>query len=70
TSISSDYEEPSDAGSPRFIVYGYYGLPMHPVDPYVEAALLAPPSPDYMSGPEEPEQAPPSPDYLPGPEYP
>ncbi|GKB22779.1 hypothetical protein Tco_0862180 [Tanacetum coccineum] len=86
TSISSDYEEPSDAGSPRVIVYGYDGLPMHPVDPYVEAALQAPeqappspdyvpgpehpPSPDYVPGPEEPEQAPLSPDYVPEPEYP
>ncbi|GJQ97727.1 hypothetical protein Tco_0008866 [Tanacetum coccineum] len=26
----------------------------------------APPSPDYVPGPEEPEQAPPSPDYVPG----
>nr|GFA06617.1 hypothetical protein [Tanacetum cinerariifolium] len=26
----------------------------------------APPSPDYIPGPEEPEQAPPSPDYIPG----
>ncbi|GJU03122.1 putative reverse transcriptase domain-containing protein [Tanacetum coccineum] len=43
---------------------------MHPVDPYVEAALQAPPSPDYVPGPEEPEQAPPSPDYVPGTEYP
>nr|GFD42059.1 hypothetical protein [Tanacetum cinerariifolium] len=25
-------------------------------DPYVEVALQAPPSPDYMPGPEEPEQ--------------
>ncbi|GJR95091.1 hypothetical protein Tco_0267265 [Tanacetum coccineum] len=33
-----------------------------------EAALQAPPSPDYVPGPEEPEQAPPSPDYVPGPE--
>ncbi|GKB15828.1 hypothetical protein Tco_0849751 [Tanacetum coccineum] len=32
------------------------------------AALQAPPSPDYVPGPEEPEQAPPSPDYVPGPE--
>ncbi|GJX89355.1 hypothetical protein Tco_0341369 [Tanacetum coccineum] len=63
TSISSDYEEPSDAGSPRVIVYGYNGLPMHPVDPYVEAALQAPPSPDYVPGPEEPEKAPPLPNY-------
>ncbi|GKC92339.1 hypothetical protein Tco_1157781 [Tanacetum coccineum] len=85
TSISSDYEEPSDAGSPGVVVYGYDGLPMHPVDPYVEAALQAPeqvppspdyvpgpvhpPSPDYVSGPKEPEQAPLSPAYVPEPEY-
>ncbi|GJR16298.1 hypothetical protein Tco_0798950 [Tanacetum coccineum] len=66
TSIFSDYEEPSDAGSPRVIVYGYDGLPMHPVDPYVEAALQAPgqapPSPDYILGPEHP----PSPDCVHG----
>ncbi|GKF17913.1 hypothetical protein Tco_0062831 [Tanacetum coccineum] len=40
-----------------------------PEDPYVEAALQAPPSPDYVPGIEEPEQAPPSPDYVPGPEH-
>nr|GEW96112.1 retrotransposon protein, putative, Ty3-gypsy subclass [Tanacetum cinerariifolium] len=34
-------------------------------DPYVEVALQAPPSPDYIPGPEEPEQAPPLPDYSP-----
>nr|GFC03526.1 hypothetical protein [Tanacetum cinerariifolium] len=28
-----------------------------------------PPSPDYMPGPEKPEQEPPSPDYIPGPEH-
>nr|GFB89322.1 hypothetical protein [Tanacetum cinerariifolium] len=38
-------------------------------DPYVEVALQAPPSPDYMHGLEEPEQAPLSPDYIPGPEH-
>nr|GFD21977.1 hypothetical protein [Tanacetum cinerariifolium] len=38
-------------------------------DPYVEVALQAPPSPDYMPGPEELEQAPPSPDYVTGPEH-
>nr|GFB63154.1 hypothetical protein [Tanacetum cinerariifolium] len=32
---------------------------------YVEVALQAPPSPDYIPGPEEPEQAPPPPDYPP-----
>ncbi|GKC73789.1 hypothetical protein Tco_1119672, partial [Tanacetum coccineum] len=38
-------------------------------DPYMEATLQAPPSPDYVSGPEEPEQALPLPDYVPGPEH-
>nr|GFD42414.1 hypothetical protein [Tanacetum cinerariifolium] len=38
-------------------------------DPYVEVALQAPPSLDYMPGIEEPEQAPFSPDYIPGPEH-
>ncbi|GKC63418.1 hypothetical protein Tco_1096016 [Tanacetum coccineum] len=49
-------EQPSDGGYLRVIVYGYDGLPMHPV---------APPSPDYMPGPKHP----PSPDYVPGPEH-
>nr|GEV84027.1 reverse transcriptase domain-containing protein [Tanacetum cinerariifolium] len=44
-------EELSDRGSPRVIVYGYNGLPMLPV---------APPSSDYIPGPEEP-QTPPAP---------
>nr|GEV54572.1 reverse transcriptase domain-containing protein [Tanacetum cinerariifolium] len=61
TSVYTDYkpgrvfwgakEELSDGGSPRVIVYGYDGLPMMPV---------APPSPDYIPGPEEP-QTPPAP---------
>nr|GEV48977.1 putative reverse transcriptase domain-containing protein [Tanacetum cinerariifolium] len=54
TSISSNYD----------------GLPMHLVEPYVEAALQdpeqAPPSLDYVPGPENP----PSPDYVPSPEEP
>ncbi|GJV51190.1 hypothetical protein Tco_1446931 [Tanacetum coccineum] len=69
-------EEISDGGSPRVIVYGYDGLPIQPV---------APPSPDYIPGPEEP-QTPPvpqdederepmfiqphDPDYVPEPMYP
>ncbi|GJY65715.1 hypothetical protein Tco_0467953 [Tanacetum coccineum] len=69
-------EEISDGGSPRVIVYGYDGLPMQPV---------APPSPDYIPGPEDP-QTPPvpqdedereamfiqphDPDYVPEPIYP
>ncbi|GKG34145.1 hypothetical protein Tco_0436841, partial [Tanacetum coccineum] len=38
-------------------------------DIYVEAALQAPPSPDYVPGPEELEQAPLLPDYIPGLEH-
>ncbi|GJR43216.1 hypothetical protein Tco_1311319 [Tanacetum coccineum] len=48
TSISNDYEEPSDVGSPGVVVYGYDGVPMHP------------PSPDYVPDPEHP----PSPVYV------
>nr|GEY91441.1 hypothetical protein [Tanacetum cinerariifolium] len=44
-------EELSDEGSPRVIVYRYDGLPM---------LLVAPPSPVYIPGPEEP-QTPPAP---------
>ncbi|GKB57962.1 hypothetical protein Tco_0914148 [Tanacetum coccineum] len=38
-----------------------------PEDPYayMVVAFQAPPSPDYVPGPEEPEQAPPSPVYVP-----
>ncbi|GKB33570.1 hypothetical protein Tco_0872971 [Tanacetum coccineum] len=50
-------KELSDGGSPRVIIYGYDGLPMQSV---------APPSLDYLPGPEHP----PSPDYVPGPEHP
>nr|GFB82136.1 hypothetical protein [Tanacetum cinerariifolium] len=60
--ISSLFEELSDIGSPRANDHEYL---MMLEDPYVEVALQAPPSPDYMPGPEEPEQAPPSPDYSP-----
>nr|GEY18414.1 integrase, catalytic region, zinc finger, CCHC-type, peptidase aspartic, catalytic [Tanacetum cinerariifolium] len=68
-------EELSEGGSSRVIVYGYDGHPMQPV---------APPSPDYIPGPEEP-QTPPAPqdederepmfiqphdpDYVPKPRY-
>nr|GEX12162.1 reverse transcriptase domain-containing protein [Tanacetum cinerariifolium] len=69
-------EELSDGGSPRVIAYGYDGLPMR---------LVAPPSPDYIPGPEEPQTPPVSqdedehepmfiqphdPDYVPEPMYP
>ncbi|GJY81461.1 hypothetical protein Tco_0494212, partial [Tanacetum coccineum] len=42
-------EEISDRGSPRVIVYGYDGLLIQPV---------APPSPDYIPGPEDPQTPP------------
>nr|GEV96021.1 hypothetical protein [Tanacetum cinerariifolium] len=42
-------EELSNGGSSRVIVYRYDGLPMMPV---------APPSPDYIPGPEEPQTSP------------
>nr|GEX54712.1 putative reverse transcriptase domain-containing protein [Tanacetum cinerariifolium] len=60
------------------IVNGYDGMPMDPLDPYVQLVIEAPPSPDYIPRPEAPPlpdyipgpEAPPSPDYIPGPEYP
>nr|GEW82577.1 hypothetical protein [Tanacetum cinerariifolium] len=57
------FEELSDIGSPRADDHEYLMLPEMLKDPYVEVALQAPPSPDFMPGPEEPAQAPPSPDY-------
>nr|GEZ32405.1 putative reverse transcriptase domain-containing protein [Tanacetum cinerariifolium] len=66
TDISSPFEGLSDIGSPRADDHEYL---MMIEDPYVEVALQAPPSPDYMPGPEEPEHAPFSPDYIPGPEH-
>ncbi|GJZ03091.1 hypothetical protein Tco_0521052 [Tanacetum coccineum] len=49
--LGADDEEVSEGGSPRVIVYGYDRLPIQPV---------APPSPDYILGPEDP-QIPPAP---------
>ncbi|GKC81003.1 hypothetical protein Tco_1136720 [Tanacetum coccineum] len=72
----ADYEEISEGGIPRVIVLGYDGLPLQPV---------APPSPDYVLGPEnlqilpvpqdEDEREPMfiqahDPDYVPEPIYP
>nr|GEW29422.1 hypothetical protein [Tanacetum cinerariifolium] len=48
------------------IVNGYFGMPMEPLDSYVQLIMEAPPSPDYILGP----KAPPSPDYIPGPKAP
>nr|GFA73276.1 hypothetical protein [Tanacetum cinerariifolium] len=69
TNISSPFEELSDIGSPRADDQEHLMLPEMLEDLYVEVALQAPPSPDYIPGPEEPEQAPPSPNYIPGPKH-
>ncbi|GKA30494.1 hypothetical protein Tco_0716799 [Tanacetum coccineum] len=45
----ADDEAISEGGIPRVIVLGYDGLPMHPV---------APPSPDYIPGSEDPQTPP------------
>ncbi|GJR66719.1 putative reverse transcriptase domain-containing protein [Tanacetum coccineum] len=45
----ADDEEISEGGIPRVIVYGYDGLLIQPV---------APPSPDYIPGPEDPQTPP------------
>ncbi|GJV89732.1 hypothetical protein Tco_1533670 [Tanacetum coccineum] len=52
TQISSPFADLSDIGSP-----GVDGPPIVPDDPYtyVVAAFQAPPSPDYVPGPEEPQ---------------
>ncbi|GKE65759.1 hypothetical protein Tco_1519920, partial [Tanacetum coccineum] len=57
----------SDIGSPDVD-----GPPMMPEDPYayVVAAFQAPPSPDYVPGPKEPEQVPLSLEFVPEPVYP
>nr|GEX65147.1 hypothetical protein [Tanacetum cinerariifolium] len=65
TDISSPFEEISDIGSPRADDHEHLMLPEMLEDPYVEVALQAPPSSDYIPDPEEPEHAPPSPNYSP-----
>ncbi|GJX65025.1 hypothetical protein Tco_0299368 [Tanacetum coccineum] len=68
--VSSLFEDLSDIGSPGVVGPGYEGLPWMLDDPYVQVVLQAPPSLDYVPGPEEPEQAPPLPDLVPEPVYP
>nr|GEU99913.1 copia protein [Tanacetum cinerariifolium] len=62
TTVSSPYE-----GRSGDVSQGVDGPPVMPEDPYVYvlAAFQALPLPDYVPGPEEPEQAPPSPVYIP-----
>nr|GFA81740.1 hypothetical protein [Tanacetum cinerariifolium] len=62
TTVFSPYE-----GRSRDVSQGVDGPPVMPEDPYayVVAAFQALPPPNYVPGPEEPEQAPPSPVYIP-----
>ncbi|GJS23826.1 hypothetical protein Tco_0452458 [Tanacetum coccineum] len=69
TEISSLFEDLSDIGSPRVVGPEHEGLPWILDDPYVQVALQAPPSSDYIPGPEEP-QSPPLPDFVLEPVYP
>ncbi|GJX71958.1 hypothetical protein Tco_0309129 [Tanacetum coccineum] len=65
TQISSPFADSSEIGSPRVD-----GPPIMPDDPYayVLVAFQAPPSPDYVPGPKEP-QAPLPLDFVPEPFY-
>nr|GEX05215.1 hypothetical protein [Tanacetum cinerariifolium] len=69
TEVSSPFEDLSDIGSPRANDNEHLELPGMLEDPYVEVALQAPPSPNYIPGLEEPERAAPLPDYVPGLEH-
>ncbi|GJR80138.1 hypothetical protein Tco_0150923 [Tanacetum coccineum] len=66
TAVSNPFEDRLDIGSP-----GVDGPPIMLEDPYayIVAAYQAPPSPDYMSSPEEP-QLPPPLDFVREPMYP
>ncbi|GJR52269.1 hypothetical protein Tco_1402790 [Tanacetum coccineum] len=68
TEISSPFEGLSNIRSPRVVGPEHEGLPWMLDDPYVQVALQAPPLPDYIPGPEEP-QSPPLPDFVPEPVY-
>nr|GEV11346.1 hypothetical protein [Tanacetum cinerariifolium] len=66
--VTDWYQEPSPCeGRSGDVSIGVDGPPVMPEDPYayVVAAFQALPPPDYVPGPEEPEQAPPSPVYIP-----
>ncbi|GJT91393.1 putative reverse transcriptase domain-containing protein [Tanacetum coccineum] len=64
TEVSSPFEDLSNIGSPGVVGPEYEGLPWMLDDLYVQVILQAPPSSDYVPGPEEPEQALPLPVYV------
>ncbi|GKB60544.1 hypothetical protein Tco_0916730 [Tanacetum coccineum] len=67
--ISSLFEGLSEIESLGLVGPEHEGLPWMLDDPYVQVTLQAPPSPDYIPDPEEP-QSPPLPDFVPEPVYP
>nr|GFA93734.1 hypothetical protein [Tanacetum cinerariifolium] len=69
TYTSSAFDDLSDIGSLRADDHEHLEFPGMLEDPYVEVALQAPPSLDYILGLEELEQAPPLPNYVPGPKH-
>ncbi|GJV59565.1 hypothetical protein Tco_1465665 [Tanacetum coccineum] len=69
TKVSSPFEGLSDIRSPGVVGPEHEGLLWMLDDPYVQVALQAPPSPDYIPGPKEP-HSPPLPDFIPEPVYP
>ncbi|GJU13461.1 hypothetical protein Tco_1135857 [Tanacetum coccineum] len=69
TAVSNPFRGLSNIGSPGVVGPEHEGLPWMLDNPYVQVALQAPPSPDYIPGPEEP-QSPPPPDFVPEIVYP
>ncbi|GJU58014.1 hypothetical protein Tco_1235780 [Tanacetum coccineum] len=65
TAVSSPFEGLLDIGSP-----GVDAMMLEDPHAYVVVAFQAPPSPDYVSGSEEQEQAPPLPEFVLEPVYP
>ncbi|GJX24447.1 hypothetical protein Tco_0228892, partial [Tanacetum coccineum] len=63
TEISSPFEDLSDIGSPGVVGPEHEGLPWMLDGPYVQVALQARPSPNYIPSPKEP-QSPPLPDFV------
>nr|GEW60915.1 putative reverse transcriptase domain-containing protein [Tanacetum cinerariifolium] len=70
TSISSDYEEPSNVGSPGVVVYGYDRLLMHPPYPDYAPSTKHLPLPEFVLEPIYTEFMPPKDDVLPAKEQP
>nr|GEV21219.1 reverse transcriptase [Tanacetum cinerariifolium] len=73
TEVSSRFEDLSDIGSPRVVVYGYEGLSMHVPSPEYVPDPEQPPSPvyvPYVSEPAYPDFMPPEDDVLPAKEQP